>query len=148
MAEIAEIQTGTAKLFGITNDGTTFTIDAFATFIPNGMSLTHKFRLKDEQDATDYDVTAIATNGMVELEVTLQLSGATRAAAAAIGVVLTPLATIVLAHFKLAALNGSYQYKGDQKIDLASNDSAKMTVPLRRWTNSTQNTAMIATVSG
>lgn len=148
MAEIAEIQKGTAKLFGITNDGTAFTIDAFATFVINSAGLTHKFRLKDEQDATDYDVTSIATNAMLELEITIQLSGATRAAAAATGAFLTPLASVVLTHFKLSALNGTWQYKGDQKIDLSNNDSAKCTLPIRRWSDSSQNTSLTTTVSG
>jgi hypothetical protein len=148
MAEIAEIQKGTAKLFGITNDGTAFTIDAFATFILTGARLTHEFRLKDEQDATDYDVTAIATNGMVRCEFNITLSGATRAAAATTGAILTPLATIVTTHFKLAALNGTWQYTGNQTIDLAQNDSAKCTVPVRRYTDSSQNTSMTTTVSG
>lgn len=148
MAEIAEIQTGTAKLFGITNSGSDITITGLATFVLQTAKLTHEFRLKDEQDATDHDVTAIATNGMLRCEINVTLAGATRAAAAATGAVLTPLATITLANFKLAALNGAWQYTGNQTIDLAFNDTAKMTLPLRRYTNSTQNTAMTTTVSG
>jgi len=148
MVEIPEIQKGEAKLFGITNDGTVFTIDALATFSIKSAKLSHEFRLKDEQDATDYDVVAIATNGHSKLTVTVSLSGDTRAAAAATGAVLTPLATVVLAHFKLAALNGSWQYIGGQDIDLSSNDTAKMTIPLRKYDNATQNAAMIVTVTG
>ncbi len=105
MAEIAEIQKGVAKLFGITNDGTAYTIDAFATFVMESAGLTHNFDLLDDKDATNFDVTAIATNANVRAELTLQPSGATRAAAAAVAVFLTPLASVVTTHFKLAALS-------------------------------------------
>lgn len=148
MAEIAEIQKGEAKLWGITNDGTAFTISTLATFSIKTASLTHEFRLKDEQDATDYDVAAIATNGMLKATVTVSLAGATRAAAAATGVFLAPLATVTLAHFKLSALNGTWQYAGNQKIDLSSGDVAKLTLELRKYDDSGQNTVMTTTVTG
>ena len=144
----AEIQKGTAKLFGITNSGSAFTIDAFATFVPQTASLTHKFRLVEEQDHLDADNTLIATNPYVEGVITIEPSGATRSAAAAVAVFLTPLATVVLANFKLAALNGSWIYTGDQKIDLAFNQSAKIELPIRKYDDSTQNTSLNTTVSG
>ena len=144
-----EIQKGTAKLFGITNDGTAFTIDAFATFVPQNADLNHNFRLTEEQDGSDYDVTLIATNGHVKGTLTIEPSGATRAAAAAVAVFLSPLATVVLAHFKLAALNGSWIYEGNQRISLGFNQSAKIELPIRKYDDSTQNTALTAAaVSG
>lgn len=148
MAEIAEIQKGTAKLFGITNDGTAYTIDAFATFVLDSVGLTHEFDLLDDKDATAYDVTAIATNAKVRAELSLQPSGATRAAAAAVAVFLTPLASVVTTHFKLAALNGTWQYIGGQQIQLNFNSSAKITIPVRKYSDSGQNSAMTTTVSG
>ncbi len=148
MAEIAEIQKGVAKLFGITNDGTAYTIDAFATFVMESAGLTHNFDLLDDKDATNFDVTAIATNANVRAELTLQPSGATRAAAAAVAVFLTPLASVVTTHFKLAALNGTWQYIGGQQIQLNFNASAKITLPVRKYSDTAQNTSMTTTVSG
>src|SRR5689334_10178279 len=117
----AEIQKGTAKLYGITNDGSAYTIDAFATFIPQTADLTHEFDLLDEKDGSNFDVTAIATNGKTRGTLTIEPSGPTRAAAAAVAVFLSPLASVVLAHFKLSALNGTWQYIGGQRIQLAFN---------------------------
>lgn len=144
----AEIQTGTALLHGITNDGTAFTIDAFATFIPETADLTHKFERTDEKDNTGYDVTLLARNGNVEGRLTLKPSGATRAAAATVAVFLTPLAKVVLAHFKLAALNGNWVYIGDQQIQLNFDQPAKITLPVRKYDDATQNTSLTTTVVG
>jgi hypothetical protein len=145
---IAEIQKGKATLFGITNDGDDITIDALATFILKTARLTHEFDLMDEKDATNYDANAVATNGRLRCEINVTLSGATRAAAAATGAVLTPLASVVIDNFKITALNGTWQYTGNQTIDLGSGENAKMTIPLRKYSNSTQNTSMTTTVSG
>jgi hypothetical protein len=149
MAEIAEIQKGEAKLFGITNDGTAFTIAGFATFTAESAGLTHEFDLLDEKDATNHDVTSIATNARVRGDITIQPSGATRTAAAAVAVFLAPLTTVTLANFKLAALNGAWQYAGGQQIQLNFNSPAKITLPIRKWSNTTQNTSLTgAAISG
>lgn len=144
MAEYPEIQKGEAKLFGITNSGSAFTISGFATFVMESAGLTHEFDLLDEKDATNFDVTSIATNAKVRGEITIQPSGLTRTAAAAVAVFIDPLTTVTLANFKLAALNGGWQYVGGQQIQLNYNSPAKITLPIRKWASTTQNAALTA----
>jgi hypothetical protein len=146
---ISEIQTGTAKLFGITNNGSQITINAFATFVAQSIDLADNTRVKEEQDETDYDVTLIATNQNIEGRLTIEPSGATRSAAAAVSVFLTPLSAIQLSNFKLAALNSAYWiYMGKQRIMLNFQDAAKIEMPIRLYANATQAQALATTVSG
>jgi hypothetical protein len=146
---LPEIQTGTAKLVGITNDGTQIAISAFATFVAQAIDLADNTRIKEEQDETDFDVTLIASNQNIEGRLTIEPSGATRAAAAAAAVFLTPLAAVQLSHFKLAALNSNYWiYMGKQRIMLNNKDSAKIELPIRLYTNAAQAAALSTTVSG
>lgn len=144
----AEIQNGTATVFGITNDGTAISIAGYATFLLQGASPTHKFDIKAIKDADNYDANLIASNGMVEMDIDFYPSGSTRAAAAAVAVFLSPLSSVATAHFKIAALNGTWIYIGNEKLDLSNSDSAKITLPLRKYDDSTQNTSLVATVSG
>jgi hypothetical protein len=144
---IPEVQTGRAKLFGITNTGTAFTIDVFATFTMRSADLTDNTRIKEEQDETDYDVTLIATNQNIEGRLTIEPSGATRAAAASVSLFLTPLSPVNLNNFKLAALNGQWIYMGKQRIALNFNDSAKLDLPIRQYANAAQQAALATTVS-
>lgn len=144
----AEIQTGTAKLYGVTNDGTAFTISAFATFVAQSAKIDHKFDLQADKDNNNADVTLIAANPMLEGTLEFEPSGTTRAQAAAAAAVLAPLASITLAHFQLAALNGTWIYTGNQSISLAHNVSAKMSLPIRQYTNGAQNTLLTTPVVG
>ena len=144
-----EIQTGSAKLFGITNNGTPIAISAFATFVAQSIDLADNTRVKEEQDETDFDVTLIATNQNIEGRLTIEPSGATRAAAAAVAVFLTPLTAVTLSNFKLAALNSAYWiYMGKQRIMLNFQDAAKIELPIRLYANATQALALSTTVVG
>lgn len=144
----AEVQTGTAKLFGITNDGTAFTIGGFATFVAQSAKLDHKFDLQADKDTNNADVTLIGTNELVEGTLDFEPSGATRAAAAAVAAFLTPLAKVTLTHYKLAALNGDWIYTGNQSISLSFNASAKISLPVRRYVDAAQNTSLTTPVTG
>src|ERR1700690_118663 len=146
---IPEIQTGTAKLFGITNNGSQISISAFASFVAQSIDLADNTLVKEEQDETDYDVTMIATNQNIEGRLTIEPAGATRSAAAAVAIFLTPLSAIQLSNFKLAALNSNYWiYMGKQRIMLNFQDSAKIELPVRLYANATQAQALSTTVSG
>lgn len=144
----AEIQTGTGKLYGITNNGTPFTISAFASFVAQSAKIQHKFDLQADKDANNADVTLIATNAMLEGTLEIEPSGATRAAAAAAAVVVSPLATVTLANFQLTSLNGNWIYTGNEDISLAHNASAKISLPIRQYTSSAQNTLLTTAVTG
>ena len=146
---IAEIQTGTAKLFGITNNGTQIAISAFATFVAQSIDLADNTRIKEEQDETDYDVTLIATTQNIEGRLTIEPSGTTRTAAVAVSVFLTPLAAVQLSNFKLTALNSAnWIYMGKERIMLNFQDAAKIELPVRLYANATQAAALATTVSG
>jgi hypothetical protein len=90
----------------------------------------------------------IATNPMYEGTLEFEPIGATRAAAGAVAAFLSPLATVTLANFALAALNGTWIYIGNQSINLAHNASAKISLPIRKYTDSTQNTSLSTIVTG
>jgi hypothetical protein len=145
---IAEIQTGNATIHGITNNGSAFTISGYATFLLEQLKAAHKFNLREIKDETDFDAALVATNQCVELDITFKPSGATRAAAAAVAVFPTPLATVTLANFKVSLVNGTWTYVGDGTLDLMSNESGKMTLKIRKYSDATQNTALTTTVTG
>ncbi len=143
-----EVQTGTATVWGVANNGSTIAISGYVTLLLEGADATHKFRLKEITDANDYDANLIATNQHIELSLNFKPSGATRAAAAAVGVFISALASVVTSNFKVAAFNGTWVYVGDETIALKSNDSAAMKLPVRKYDDSTQNTSLTTTISG
>ena len=143
----AEVQTGKAVLYGISNDGTQISIPGFATFILDMVKGGHKFKLTAIEDENDADAALIATNAHLEIDITFTAAGATRAAAAATAVFLTPLSSLALNHFKVSAFNGTWIYVGDESIDL-SHGVAKISLKVRKYDDSTQNTSLAATVSG
>ncbi len=143
----AEVQTGTAVLHGITNDGSAITIEGYATFILDSAKGGHKFKLDAVEDETGFDKCLVATNALVEMDITWMPSGATRAAAAATAAFLTPLAGVTMDNFKVTAFNGDWIYVGDQSIDL-SHGVAKMSLKLRKYDDSEQNTSLSTTVVG
>ena len=142
-----EVQNGTGILYGITNDSNPITILGYATFILDSAKAAHKFDLDSVKDQLHFDASLIATNGRLEIDITWTPSGATRATAAATAVFLTPLAKVTLAHFKVAAFNGDWIYIGDEAIDL-SQQVAKMTIKIRKYDDSAQNTSLTTLVSG
>lgn len=144
----SEVINGTGLLHGITNDGTAISMLGYATFILESLKGSHKFNLDAVIDERKFDAALIATNGNLELTVSWTPTGATRAAAAATIVTLTPLAKVTLGHFKVAALNGDWIYIGNESIDLTSSGPAKMSIPIRKYDDSTQNTSLTTTVSG
>ena len=119
----------------------------FATFILESGKAGHKFKLTAIEDELEFDAALIATNGHLEIDITFTPSAATRALAAGIAVILAPLAKVTLANFKVAAYNGDWIYVGDESIDL-SHSVAKMSLKIRKYDDSTQNTALTTTVSG
>lgn len=143
-----EVINGTGVLHGITNDGTAITMSGYATFLLESLKGAHKFNLDSVIDAQKFDAALIATNGRLEVTITWTPSGATRAAAAATIVTLSPLAKVTLAHFKVAAMNGDWVYTGDESIDLTNSGPAKMSIPIRKYDDATQNTSLTTTVSG
>jgi|SRR5580765_2886755 len=143
----SEVQNGKGTLFGITNSGSPISMTGYATFILDTAKGAHKFKLTAIEDENEFDTTLIATNSHIELDITWTPSGATRAAAAATAAFLLPLAKVTLANFKVSAFNGDYVYVGDESIDL-SHGAGKMSLKVRKYDDSTQNTSLTTTVTG
>jgi hypothetical protein len=142
-----EVQNGTAILHGITNGGSPISMSGYATFILETAKAGHKFKLEAIEDEVGFDRSLIATNSHVEVDIAWTPSGATRAAAVATAAFLTPLAKVTLANFAVAAFNGDWIYVGDQSIDL-SNAAGKMSLKVRKYDDSTQNSSLSTAVSG
>jgi hypothetical protein len=143
----AEIQTGKAVVFGITNNGGAITMTGYATFILDSVKGSHKFELDDVKDENKYDVSLIATNGRLEISVTWKPSGATRAAAATTAVIIAPLTKVTLSNFKVAAYNGDWVYIGDEELTVEQ-APASMSLKLRKYDDATQNASLTTTVVG
>jgi len=143
----SEVQNGKGILFGITNSGSAITMTGYATFILDTAKGNHKFKLTAIEDENEFDAALIATNSHLEIDITWTPSGATRAAAATTAVFLNPLAKVTLANFKVSAFNGDWVYVGDEAIDL-SHGAAKMSLKIRKYDDSTQNTSLTTTVVG
>jgi hypothetical protein len=143
----AEAQNGVAVIHGIQNDGTAISILGYATFILEAVKAGHKFELDEIKDAGKNDVSLIAANPRLEIEITWKPSGATRAAATATAVILAPLTKVTLAHFKVGAFNGDWVYIGDESLELPQGQ-ASMSIKLRKYDDATQNTSLTTAVVG
>lgn len=143
----AEVQTGTGVIHGIQNSGSAITMSGYATFILESGKGGHKFTLDDVKDAGKNDLSLIASNPFIELEITWKPSGATRAAATATAVFLAPLAKVTLANFKVSAFNGDWVYVGDETLEVMQGQ-AGMSLKLRKYDDSAQNTSLTTTVVG
>jgi hypothetical protein len=141
------VQTGTALIEGIGKAGSAITISGFATFLLQNLDLTHKFDKREVKDANGDDAQLSARNAYMEMTVDFIPSGGSRAAAVAVGnTTVTPLAAVTLANFEVTACNGVWIYQGDSKLSLKNTENASYSLPLRRYTNTTQNTSL-ATVA-
>jgi len=142
-----EYQNGKCVLYGISNSGTPITIEGYASFILESAKVGRKWDMEAIKDETNHDAALIWTNGHDEVDVPFQVSGATRDAAAATAVFLSPGAKVTMAGFKAAVCNGDWINLGDQSLDLTQKGPAKMTLKLRRYVDSDQNASLTTTVS-
>ncbi len=89
----------------------------------------------------------VPRNERIELDVTVKLSGDTIAHAKSGAAFLAPYAAVVLTTFDLTWLNATWQYIGGSTIDLADSKHGMATVKLRKYADSTQQTAATTTAS-
>jgi hypothetical protein len=145
----AEIQTGTAVVHGIPNGGSAISITGFATFLFDAAKAGHQFAVSENKDALNFDANLTAVNEFIEVDIDFEPSGATRAAAAAVAVLPTPLSAITLANFKIALFNGVYVYMGGTTVTQMPSGATKFSgMKLRKYADSAQNTALTTTISG
>lgn len=142
-----EVQNGKGVLWGMTNNGTPISIEGYASFLLESGKSGHKFKLDAIEDEIGFDAALVATNTMVEVDITWVPSAATRALAAATAVFLDPLSKVTMANFKATEFNGDWIYIGDETIDL-SHGPAKMSMKLRKYSDETQNASLSTTVTG
>lgn len=134
-----EVQYGKAVLYGITNDGSPITISGYATFIAQTANAQQQFEEKITKDENGADVNWLAQNEHLIVRIRFVMSGATRAAAAATGAFLNPLAKVTLDNFQVNAFNGDYQNMSGATIDLGNEKNGEIELQLRKYANVTQN---------
>jgi len=142
----AVVQTGDATIWGVCG-ASPITISGYASFHLQGARPTHKFTLNELKDGGGFDAALIATNSYVEMDVEFYPAAATKSAANAIAVFLSPLATVTTAGFNVTALNGRWVYVGDESMDLSNASSAKIMLRVRKYDDATQNTRLTTQVS-
>ena len=142
-----EVQNGKCVLYGISNSGSPITITGYASFILESAKVGRKYEMEVVKDENNFDTALIWTNGLDEVDVPFVVSGATRDAAAAIAVFLSPGAKVTMANFKASVCNGDWLNLGDQSLDLTQKGPAKMTLKLRRYVDADQNDSLTTTVS-
>ena len=125
---MAEIQKGQAVLWGVGNSGEV-TVSGYASILVDSGKATHKFKITPIENESGMDVTLVATNQMVEMEMVFVPEGAT-------GAFNEPFATITTSGFSASELNGDWIYVGDASVDL-SHKAGKMTIKGRRYINNT-----------
>jgi len=141
-----EIQNGDAKVHGIRNNGSAITITGYASFTLDSAKIGSKWKLDELQDEVGFTNALIWVDGHYECDVQFMLSGASRAAAEATAVFVTPGAKITMANFAVAVLNGDWINMGDQSIDL-SQKQGKLSMKLRKYVDEDQNTSLTTTVA-
>lgn len=140
---IQEVQVGAvAYVHGVMNDGSEITISGIASFVPISDELTQTWTEKEKMDASGNTQNIIQTNGKIERTIEVEITGATRAAAAANGAFQAIGTSVTVAHHGVSAFNGSWRIKPGTRLSLRQDDELKMTIPCEKWINSGQNTAL------
>lgn len=137
-------QRGKAAIHGVAG-----TIDVIVYPVQQKLKMTQQFDEEIGKDVDGGDAWWIARNERGELSIGLKFVGDTAAHAAApvssAGTLgqpfLAPYATVTLSAFALAALNGAYQNISGTDLDMENTKVADGDYKLRRYADSTQNTA-------
>jgi hypothetical protein len=141
-----EVQNGTAVLHGIRSSGGDISIEGYASFLLETAKLGHKFKLDSVEDELGFDASLIATNGHKEVDLVFVPAGANRGAAEGVAAILNPLAQVTLGNFAVSAFNGDWIYVGDASIDL-SHSAGKLSLKVRKYDDTDQNTSLSTTVA-
>lgn len=143
------VQTGKGVLFGIPNSGSALGIDGVATFTLDSVKVNRKFEMEALKDEGGFDCNLTGYNTYDELDITWTPTGASTAAAAAtVDTPKDPLATMVLANFKVAGINGTWLVMDGQGLDLSAGKFAKSQLKLRKYADAEQNALLTTAVSG
>ena len=140
---IQETQVGAvAYVHGVMNNGTEITISGLASFVPTGDSITQSWTEKEKMDASGSTQNLILTNAKPERTIDVEVTGATRAAAAANWQFFTVGSSITVANHAVTVFNGAWRVKTGTKIDLKQDGEMTMSIPCEKWINTAQNAAL------
>ena len=151
LLNIAEQQVGaTCYLYGITNNGTTIGIDKITSFEFDSDELTLTWDEKTNKDTTGNVQNFTRTNFRYERALKIFVTGATRAAAAAVADAVVAVdgngdilvTSVVITNYKVASFNGAWRVKSGTKVNLKMDDNASIDLSMERYTNPTQNAAL------
>lgn len=134
------IQKGTAVI-----DSVSGTISGYAsTALNQNAKATQNFQMGEIKDASGFDANLSSVNEFLEMDFEFIPAGASRSAAVAIAVFLAPLTKVTLASFQATVLNGDWILMSGTMLDVKNGPGASQTLKLRKYADSTQNTALTA----
>jgi len=136
-----EIKRGKASVTGIVG---TFTVILYPVAQSGTLAQTYEEEIvKDEKG---FDAAWVARNLHYLADFKFKMLGDTVAHATGVTMI-APFATVTLSAFTLSDFNGSYQNISGQQIDLNNTSVADYATKFRKYDDSTQNTAALATPS-
>lgn len=100
-----------------------------------------------EKDRKGYDLSARAVNLHSTVTWEFLLWGTSLANAQSSGIVITPLTKITISFCQVAAYNGDWLVESGGSFDLGNTKAATMSIPMRKYADSTQNTTMTTPVA-
>jgi hypothetical protein len=143
---IAEVQTGAvAYLFGILNNGTPYAITGISSFELESDEVKLNWEQKRNKDTTGNTQNITEYEFQFERTTKFNPSGATRAAAHAVGDAVFTLQLLVCTNFKNTTLNGTWRIKPGITLSLKAGDNATVDIMSERWVSAPQNAALTGT---
>ncbi len=131
--------------------GQTITVTGYAAFFIQSLKATQNFDQNFIKDSLGFDAAAIARNNYIELDMEFipyhatlgdSVLGSTNGT-----VFLAPQAAIAFANLRVTALNATYMHMPGTTINLANEEVASMTLKVRRYLNTDQNTQMTTVIT-
>ncbi len=140
---ISETQVGAiAYLYGITNSGSQISMVGLASFELDSDEISLTWEEKRKKDTTGNTQNITMTEYKYDRTLKLWVSGATRAAAAAVADAVFTLQNLVVANYKVNTFNGTWRLKSGIKVSLKMDDDATIDLSAEKWVNAGQNTAL------
>lgn len=130
-----------------TVEGTTGTFDVILYPVAQTIKSTQNFEEEIVKDIRGFDAAWLYRNEHRMFDIGAKIVGDTVAHAKAGGAFFSPAATVVISACDLTELNGSYHVVSGSDIDLGNTKVGDINFKLRKYADSTQNTASITTPS-
>ncbi len=129
-----------------TLEGTKMTIDVILYQVPQSAKISHSFEEEIVKDNRGFDAAWLGRNEHQTVDLAMKLAGDTTAHVLAAAAFLAPYATVQISVTDAPALAGTqYQVISGSDIDLGNTKVADITWKLRKYADSTQAAASVAT---